>query len=225
MIEGVLKFGGTAVIEGITPWSESRSSRRGCPGMRSSPSRGRRDSPGTRSCPPAARRSWASSRRGRSSGRGAARWERPAREASLRSRVDEDIGPVPPVRRSRVHLAIAIDEQRETLRRRHPARPARKDRGPPCGGSGGRSAPEWEKDGALSVPAATPVRVLREEYGSTSRRRHVRDRRRLRAGLPPVRAGRAGDLPGPRVPDHVAETERFRIRRLRFEKAAPTGTS
>ncbi|MGE5664633.1 MAG: transporter associated domain-containing protein, partial [Deltaproteobacteria bacterium] len=85
---------------------------------------------------------------------------------------------------------------------------------------------EWEKDGALSVPAATPVRVLREEYGID-----------IPAGATYETAGGYALDCLQYVPEGqvtfrahgyrvtVAETERFRIRRLRFEKAAPTGTT
>jgi len=127
--------------------------------------------------------------------------------------------------RTRVHLAVVIDEH-----------------GKLCGiitihdlleeivgrlaeGSDSPEIPEWEKDGALSVPAATPVRVLRDEYG---------------IDIPPgdtyeTAGGFALDcLQG--VPEGVVtflshgfrvtvvETERFRIKRLRFEKTGLTGT-
>jgi CBS domain containing-hemolysin-like protein len=91
-------------------------------------------------------------------------------------------------------------------------------------GTESQEGPEWEKDGALSVPASTPVRALREEYG---------------IDIPP---GAAYETAGGFVMDYlqdvpegmvtflahgyritVAETERYRIRRLRIEKAAPTG--
>lgn len=91
-------------------------------------------------------------------------------------------------------------------------------------GEEGVEGPEWEKDGALSVPAATPVRVLREEYGIDLPLSHVYE----------TAAGYAIDhlqeIPGDPVTflAHgyritVTETGRYRIRRLRIEKA--TGTS
>jgi Mg2+/Co2+ transporter CorC len=79
--------------------------------------------------------------------------------------------------------------------------------------------PEWEKDGALSVPGSTPVRLLRDEYG-------------IDVPMSPAYETAAGyaldrlqDVPaGPVTFDDdgfrvtVTETGRFRIRRLRFEK-------
>jgi CBS domain containing-hemolysin-like protein len=94
-----------------------------------------------------------------------------------------------------------------------------------AGGADLQEGPEWEKDGALSVPAATPVRVLREEYG---------------IGIP---LGPTYETAGGFVMDYlqhvpegavtflahgyritVAETERYRIRRLRIEKTASIET-
>jgi Mg2+/Co2+ transporter CorC len=122
--------------------------------------------------------------------------------------------------RSRSHMSVVIDEH-----------------GKLCGiitlhdvveqilgrlSEGGESdeLPEWEKDGALSVPGATPVRLLRDEYG-------------IDIPMSPAYETAAGfaldrlqDVPqgavmfqadGYRVT--VAETGRFRIRRLRIEKA------
>jgi len=86
--------------------------------------------------------------------------------------------------------------------------------------------PTWEKDGALSVPAATPVRVLRDEYGIDVPSSPAYET----AGgyamdcLQEVPEGRVTfRAHGYRVT--VAETEGYRIRRLRFEKLPPTGTS
>lgn len=127
--------------------------------------------------------------------------------------------------RTRVHLAVAIDEH-----------------GKLCGvitihdlleeivgrlaeGSKSPEIPEWEKDGALSVPAATPVRVLREEYGIDI---PLGDTYETAGGfaldcLQDVPEGMVTFLAhGYRIT--VAETERFRIKRLRFEKAGLTGT-
>jgi CBS domain containing-hemolysin-like protein len=86
--------------------------------------------------------------------------------------------------------------------------------------------PTWERDGALSVPAATPVRVLRDEYG-------------IDVPLSPVYETAGGyavdclqEVPEGRVTFRahgyrvtVAETEGYRIRRLRFERLPATGTS
>jgi CBS domain containing-hemolysin-like protein len=87
-------------------------------------------------------------------------------------------------------------------------------------------SPAWEKDGALSVPAATPVRVLREEYGIDIPLSHAYE----------TAGGYAMDclqeIPERRVTFRVdgyritvTDTEHNRIRRLRFEKIPPTGTS
>jgi CBS domain containing-hemolysin-like protein len=127
--------------------------------------------------------------------------------------------------RTRVHLAIVIDEH-----------------GKLCGvitihdlleeivgrlaeGSESPEVPEWEKDGALSVPAATPVRILREEYGIDI---PLGDNYETAGGfaldcLQDVPDGVVTFLAhGFRIT--VAETERYRIKRLRFEKAGLTGT-
>jgi CBS domain containing-hemolysin-like protein len=92
-------------------------------------------------------------------------------------------------------------------------------------GSDVPEGPEWEKDGALSVPAATPVRVLREEYGIAIPLGSTYET----AGgfvmdyLQDVPEGMVTFLAhGYRIT--VAETERYRIRRLRIEKTASTET-
>lgn len=83
-----------------------------------------------------------------------------------------------------------------------------------------RDGPEWEKDGALSVPGATPVRVLRDEFGIEI---PLGDTYETAGGFA---LDRLQDVPegvvtflahGYRIT--VAETERFRIKRLRIEKA------
>jgi|GEM_PF-1476914 len=127
--------------------------------------------------------------------------------------------------RTRVHLAVVIDEH-----------------GKLCGiitihdlleeivgrlaeGSESPEIPEWEKDGALSVPAATPIRVLRDEYGIDI---PLGDTYETAGGfaldcLQGVPEGVVTFLSyGYRVT--VVETERFRIKRLRFEKTGLTGT-
>ncbi|HZD54815.1 MAG TPA: CBS domain-containing protein [Candidatus Aquicultoraceae bacterium] len=122
--------------------------------------------------------------------------------------------------RSRVSLAVVIDEH-----------------GKLCGvvtihdlfeeivgrlaeGEEPREGPEWEKDGALSVPAATPVRILRDEFGIGI---PLGDTYETAGGFA---LDRLQDVPegvvtflahGYRIT--VAETERFRIKRLRIEKA------
>ncbi len=128
--------------------------------------------------------------------------------------------------RTRVHLAVSIDEHGKLcgvvtvhdLLERIVGRIAE--------GAEDQELPEWEKDGALSVPASIPVRVLRDEYGID------------------IPLGTAYETAGgfaldclQSVPEGVvtflahgyritvAETEGFRIRRLRFERTVPTGTS
>lgn len=227
MIEGVLKFGEMAVSEGMTPWSEvvflkegmSReevAAVAGRAGFSRYPvlSRGGEEVVGILASRDLLRAS------------GEARWEsfleRPlyVPESMKISDLFRQF------RRSRVHLAVAIDEHGKLcgvitlhdLLERIVGRLAE--------GAESDPLPEWEKDGALSVPAATPVRVLREEYGID-----------IPAGATYETAGGYALDCLQYVPEGqvtfrahgyrvtVAETERFRIRRLRFEKAAPTGTS
>ncbi len=84
--------------------------------------------------------------------------------------------------------------------------------------------PEWEKDGALSVPASTPIRVLREEYGIDlpmspfyeTAGGFVTDRLQE---IPERTVSFLAD--GYRIT--VVETGRRRILRLRIERSA-TGT-
>lgn len=132
---------------------------------------------------------------------------------------------LPQFQRTRVHLAVVIDEH-----------------GKLCGvitihdlleeivgrlteGSDFPEVPEWEKDGSLSVPAATPVRVLRDDYGID-----------IPLGDTYETAGGFALDCLQNIPEEVvtflahgyritiAETERFRIKRLRFEKSGVTGT-
>ena len=128
--------------------------------------------------------------------------------------------------RLRMHMAVVIDEHgmlcgvitlHDLLEKIVGRLPEGTDAG---------ESPVWEKDGALSVPAATPVRVLRDEYG-------------IDVPLSPVYETAGGyamdclqEVPEGRVTFRahgyrvtVAETEGYRIRRLRFEKLPPTGTS
>lgn len=129
--------------------------------------------------------------------------------------------------RAGMHLAVVIDEHGKLCGVITIHDLLEKIVGRMSGGGEPEEAPEWEKDGALSVPASTPVRVLREEYGID------------------IPTGSAYETVGgyaldclQDVPDGivtfvaagyritVAETERFRIRRLRFEKIPPaSGTS
>lgn len=128
--------------------------------------------------------------------------------------------------RSRSHMAVVIDEHGKicgiiTLHDVIEQILGRLSESEAAGES-----PEWEKDGSLSVPASTPVRQLRDEYG-------------IDIPMSPVYETAGGfaldclqDMPegavafrfgGYRIT--VVETERFRIRRLRFEKVpAAAGT-
>lgn len=127
--------------------------------------------------------------------------------------------------RTRVHLAVVIDEHGKLCGVITVQDLLEEIVGRMAEGTQAPEVPEWEKDGALSVPAATPVRVLRDEYGID-----------IPTGETYETAGgfaldRLQDVPegvvtflahGYRIT--VAETERFRIRRLRFEKVGASGT-
>ena len=127
--------------------------------------------------------------------------------------------------RAMVHMAVVIDEHGKLCGVITIHDLLEQIVGRLAGGADLQEGPEWEKDGALSVPAATPVRVLREEYG---------------IGIP---LGATYETAGGFVMDYlqhlpegavtflahgyritVAETERYRIRRLRIEKTASTET-
>ena len=128
--------------------------------------------------------------------------------------------------RLRMHLAVVIDEHGMLCGIVTVHDVLEKIVGSLSAGAGSAEVPVWEKDGALSVPAATPVRVLRDEYGID-----------IPLGTAYETAGGYAmdclqEVPEGRVTFRahgfrvtVAETEGFRIRRLRFEKLPPTGTS
>ncbi len=227
MIEGVLKFGETAVSEGITPWSEVVSLKEGMSreevaavvgdaGFSRYPvlSRGGEEVVGILSSRTLLRPA------------AGARWES-ALERPLYVPESMKISDLfRQFRRSRVHLAVAIDEHGKLCGVITLHDLLEKIVGRLAEGAETEPLPEWEKDGALSVPAATPVRVLREEYGidipqgatyETAGGYALDCLQYVPEGQVTFRAH------GYRVT--VSETERFRIRRLRFEKAAPTGTS
>ena len=129
-------------------------------------------------------------------------------------------------RRLRMHMAMVIDEHGMLCGVITVHDLLEKIVGRLSGGEGEAEVPVWEKDGALSVPATTPVRVLRDEYG-------------IDIPLGPAYETAGGyamdclqEVPSVRVTfrSHgyrvtVSETEGYRIRRLRFEKLPPTGTS
>ncbi len=229
MIEGVLSLGRSAVSEGMTPWGSVVALREGMPrdavadavaeaghsrypvlsangeeviGILSSRALLR----------PASGERWTSS------------LEKPVYvPASMRT---SDLFRL--FRRSRGHLAVVIDEHGKICGIVTVHDLLEKIVGRMTDGPGTEDLPEWEKDGALSVPAGTPVRLLREEYG-------------VEIPLSPyyeTAGGFAMDalqaVPEGTETFHahgyritIAETERYRIRRLRFEKVpgSPTGTS
>lgn len=127
--------------------------------------------------------------------------------------------------RTRVHMAVVIDEHGKLRGVTTIHDLLEEIVGHLAEGPEAAEAPEWEKDGSLSVPASTPVRMLREEYGiqiplGESYETAAGFALDCLQGLP---EGMVTFLAyGYRVT--ILETERFRIRRLRFEKAETTGT-
>ncbi len=128
--------------------------------------------------------------------------------------------------RTRVHTAVVIDEHGKLCGLVTIHDLLEKIVGRLADADGAAEGPEWERDGALSVPGATPVRVLREEYGiliplsanyETAGGFAVDCLQRVPEGATTFLAH------GYRIT--VAETDRYRIRRLRIEKASFTGTS
>ena len=129
-------------------------------------------------------------------------------------------------RRLRMHMALVIDEHGMLCGVVTVHDLLEKIVGRLAGGNDAEEVPAWEKDGSLSVPAATPVRVLRDEYGID-----------IPLGTAYETAGGYAldclqEVPEGRVTFRahgyrvtVAETEGYRIRRLRFEKLPATGTS
>ncbi len=127
--------------------------------------------------------------------------------------------------RVRTHMAIVIDEHGMLCGVITVDDLLEKILGNLAGRDVASEAPSWEKDGSLSVPASTPVRELRDDYG-------------IDIPLSPVyetAGGYAMDclqgIPEARVTFRahgyritVVESAGHRIRRLRFEKI-PTGTS
>ncbi len=227
MIEGVLRFGETAVSEGMTPWSEVVLLKEGMSrdevvavageaGFSRYPvlSRGGEEVVGILASRTLLRAG------------GAARWETVLEKPLYVPESMKISDLFRQFRRSRVHLAVAIDEHGKLCGVITLHDLLEKIVGRLAEGAAADPVPEWEKDGALSVPAATPVRVLREEYGieiptgttyETAGGYALDCLQYVPEGQVTFRAH------GYRVT--VADTGRFRIRRLRFEKAAPTGTT
>jgi CBS domain containing-hemolysin-like protein len=226
MIEGVLRFGDTTVAEGMTPWSEVAFLEEGSPlseatrivgesGHSRFPvlSRGGEEVVGILTA--------GSLFRSPPGGRWEGSLERPMYVPG--SMKVSDL--LRRFQRAKVHMAVVIDEHGKLCGVITVHDLLEKIVGRIADGSEGQERPEWEKGGALSVPAATPVRVLREEYGID------------------IPLGPTYETAGGFVMDHlqdvpeesvtflahgyrftIAETERYRIRRLRIEKTAPTET-
>lgn len=127
--------------------------------------------------------------------------------------------------RARVHMAVVIDEHGKLCGVVTVHDLLEEIVGRLAEGTDTDEGPEWEKDGALSVPASTSVRVLRDQYGIQI---PLGDTYETAAGfaldcLQDVPEGVVTFLAhGYRVT--VAETERFRIKRLRFERTGASGT-
>ena len=226
MIEGVLRFGETAVSEGMTPWAEVVFFKEGTPRAEVA---GIVGESGYSRYPVLSRSgeevvgilSSCSLLRQPAEGR----WEEFLEKPMYVPESMKVSDLLRRFRRAGVNMAVAIDEH-----------------GKLCGvitihdllemivgrvsnGTDPQEGPEWEKDGALSVPAGTPVRILREEYGIS-----------IPLGATYETAGGfvmdyLQDVPegmvtflahGYRIT--VAETERYRIRRLRIEKTGATET-
>jgi CBS domain containing-hemolysin-like protein len=227
MIEGVLRFGEATVAEGMTPWAEVVFLKEGTPrsevteivgesGYSRYPvlSQSGEEVVGILS----AGSLFQSPRDGRWEGF----LERPMYVPE--SMKVSDL--LRRFQRAKVHMAVAIDEHGKLCGVITVHDLLEKIVGRISDGSVSPEGPEWEKDGALSVPAATPVRVLREEYGID------------------IPLGATYETAGGFVMDYlqdvpegtvtflahgyrftVAETERYRILRLRIEKTASIGTS
>jgi CBS domain containing-hemolysin-like protein len=226
MIEGIFRFGETVVNEVMTPWSEVVCLRKGMAFAEAAAAVG---NAGFSRYPVLSRNGddiegILSSRNFFRPG-GGEKWERYIEKPVYVPESMKLMDLLRQFQRTRVHLAVVIDEH-----------------GKLCGiitihdlleeivgrlaeGTDSPEVPEWEKDGALSVPAATPIRILRDEYGINI---PLGDTYETAGGfaldsLQDVPEGVVTFLSyGYRVT--VVETERFRIKRLRFEKKGLTGT-
>jgi CBS domain containing-hemolysin-like protein len=226
MIEGVLRFGETTVAEGMTPWSEVVFFKEG---TLIGEAAGIAGESGYSRYPVLTRSgeevvgvlSACSLLRQLPNGRWEDFLERPMYVPE--SMKVSDL--LRRFQRAGVHMAVAIDEHGKLCGVITIHDLLEKIVGRLADGTEPQEGPEWEKDGALSVPAATPVRVLREEYGIAIPLGSTYET----AGgfvmdyLQDVPEGMVTFLAhGYRIT--VAETERYRIRRLRIEKTASTET-
>jgi CBS domain containing-hemolysin-like protein len=226
MIEGVLRFGETTVAEGMTPWSEVVFFKEG---TLIGEAAGIAGESGYSRYPVLTRSgeevvgvlSACSLLRQLPNGRWEDFLERPMYVPE--SMKVSDL--LRRFQRAGVHMAVAIDEHGKLCGVITIHDLLEKIVGRLADGTEPQEGPEWEKDGALSVPAATPVRVLREEYGIAIPLGSTYET----AGgfvmdyLQDVPEGMVTFLAhGYRIT--VAETDRYRIRRLRIEKTASTET-
>jgi CBS domain containing-hemolysin-like protein len=226
MIEGVLRFGETVVSEVMTPWSEVVCLRKGMAYAETAAVVG---NSGFSRYPVLSRDGediegiLISRSLFRTGGQGV--WEQFIEKPVYVPESMKVSDLLRQFQRTRVHLAIVIDEHGKLCGVITIHDLLEEIVGRLAGGSESPEVPEWEKDGALLVPAATPVRVLREEYGIDI---PLGDTYETAGGfaldcLQDVPEGVVTFLAhGFRIT--VAETERFRIKRLRFEKAGLTGT-
>jgi len=226
MIEGVLRFGETVVNEVMTPWSEVVCLRKGTANADAAATVG---NSGFSRYPVLSRdgediAGILSSRSFLRPG-GDEKWEQFIEKPVYVPESMRVSDLFRQFQRTRVHLAVAIDEHGKLCGIITIHDLLEEIVGRLAGGSDFPEVPEWEKDGALSVPAATPVRVLRDEYGIDI---PLGDTYETAGGfaldcLQGVPEGVVTFLAyGYRVT--VAETEQFRIKRLRIEKTGPTGT-
>jgi len=226
MIEGVLRFGETTVAEGMTPWAEVVFLKEGTPrseatGIVGESGHSRYPVLSSSGEEVVGILSSGSLLRLPPDGRWEGFLERPMYVPE--SMKVSDL--LRRFQRAKVHMAVAIDEHGKLCGVITIHDLLEKIVGRLADGTESQEGPEWEKDGALSVPAATPVRVLREEYGIDIPLGAMYET----AGgfvmdyLQDVPEGMVTFLAhGYRIT--VAETERYRIRRLRIEKTAPTET-
>ena len=226
MIERILRFGEAVVDEVMTPWSEVVTLRQGMTPEEVSAVAARAGF----SRFPVVSRSGEEvvailSTRNLLGPGGAEGWERHGEKAVYVPASMKVSDLLRRFQRTRVHMAVVIDEHGKLRGVTTVHDLLEEIVGRLAGGTEPVEVPEWEKDGALSVPASTPVRVLRDEYGIQI---PLGETYETAAGfvLDCLQGWPEGVVTflahGYRIT--IVETERFRIRRLRFEKAVPTGT-
>lgn len=225
MIEGVLRFGETVVNEVMTPWSDVVCLRKGMAYADAAATVGN----GGFSRYPVLSRDGEDiagilSSRSLFRPGGGEKWEQIIEKPVYVPESMRVSDLLRQFQRTRVHLAVAIDEHGKLCGIITVHDLLEEIVGRLAEGSDFSEVPEWEKDGGLSVPASTPVRVLRDEYGIDI---PLGDTYETAGGfaldcLQGVPEGVVTFLAyGYRVT--VAETEQFRIKRLRIEKKGLTG--